>query len=414
MSFRGSDIMIKDLYKIDNKDKVRVWSAWNEGSAVVTSHGVLGGKLQQPYYEAEPKNEGKINATTATEQAVLEVLAMYVDQQDNKHYRTSIEGAQEVKNANRIPRKILNYKDGFHKLPDRCITSIKLNGSRACIIDGQLYSKIGRPEDIKVKHLRKGVERLHELGLANVDCEVYAYGLPLQRIRSAWLKPVRTDKEVCDVANKRFNLKGSDRIKISQIAISKLGYDPNQDAQKLKFHIFDEPMNSDMGYEMRILNLECLEDTIKSEPLLQNCFEMCEWFGTTSHEQRMQELDRVVDLGYEGLVHYDPDGVYEFGKRSDNAQKQKPRYSGEALVTGVSLCKNLEGKLLLRCSDKLDNVEFSAMMRGKHEDRMYGVQEQFIGQWITFDYEELSIDGVPTKGVVRETRLCDTSGNPLQ
>ena len=406
--------MIRELYKIDNKNKVRVWSAWNEGSAVVTSHGVLGGKLQKPYYEAEAKNQGRSNATTATEQAIVEVLAMYQDQEDNKHYRTSIEGAQKVKSANKIPRKILNYNKGFAKLPERCITSIKLNGSRACIIDGILYSKIGRPEDIKINLLREGVARLHSLGLANVDCEVFSKELPLQRIRAAWLKPVRTNKEVCEVANKRFNLKGKDRILISAIAIDKLGYDPNQDAQKLKFHIFDEPMNSDMGYEQRILNLECLEETIQGEPLLQNCFEMCEWVATYSHEQRLQELDKVCAMGYEGLVHYDPDGVYEFGKRSDNAQKAKPRYSGEALVTGVSLCKNLEGKLELRCSDKLDSVEFTAMMKGKHEDRMYEVQQQFIGQWVTFDYEELSIDGCPTKGVVRETRLCDTSGNPIQ
>jgi hypothetical protein len=54
------------------------------------------------------------------------------------------------------------------------------------------------------------------------------------------------------------------------------------------------------------------------------------------------------------------------------------------------------------------------MMKGDHASRMYEVQEQFIGQWVTFDYEELSIDGCPTKGVVRETRLCDTAGNPLE
>ena len=28
------------IYKIDNKDKVRVWKAWEEGSKVFVEHGV--------------------------------------------------------------------------------------------------------------------------------------------------------------------------------------------------------------------------------------------------------------------------------------------------------------------------------------------------------------------------------------
>ena len=406
--------MIKELYKIDNKNKLRVWSAWSEGAEVVTLHGVLGGKLQDSRYTAEAKNIGKVNATTPEEQAIIEVTAMYIDQLDNKHYRYSIEDAQEVKDANKIPRKILNYKDGFNKLPDTCITSVKLNGSRACIIDGQLFSKIGRPEVINIKVLKDGVARLHELGLANIDCEAYAHGLSLQRIRSAWLKPIKTDKEVCEVANKRFNLKGKDRIKILDIAVSRLGYNPNHDAQKIKLHIFDIPTTSNIPYEDRLKEVERLFKVILAEPLLANCFDICNYFITSSHEQRMNLLVKWHKAGYEGLVHYDPKGVYEFGKRSSNTQKSKPRLSGEAFVTGVERCKNGEGKLVLRCSDILSNVEFTAMMKGDHDSRMYHVQEQFIGQWVTFKYEELSEKGIPTKPVVEETRVCDTSGSPVE
>jgi hypothetical protein len=281
-------------------------------------------------------------------------------------------------------------------------------------MDGQLYSKIGRPEVMNIKLLREGVARLHELGLANLDCEAYAHGISLQRIRSAWLKPVRTDKEVCAVANKRFNLKGKDRIMILDLAVEKLGYNPNHDAQKIKLHIFDIPMTSNMPYQERLVEVERVFQVILTEPLLMNCFDICEYFPTNSHEERMELLMQWYKAGYEGLVHYDPSGVYEFGKRSNNTQKAKPRLSGEALVTGIERCKNGEGKLVLRCSDALDNAEFTAMMKGDHASRMYDVQEQFIGQWVTFDYEELSDKDVPTKGVVRETRLCDTSGTPTQ
>lgn len=407
--------MDKKMYKVSQSTgKVQVWYAYTYQSSVVVHHGQLDGKLQEQRYVAEAKNQGRSNATTAEEQAIVEVEALYEDRYSNKHYRETIEEAEALANDCKEPRKIQNYKDHYNKLPNRCISSIKLNGSRACIIDGQLYSKIGKPEEIKVDLLRKGVERLHELGLADIDCEVYGHGLSLQRIRSAWLKPVRTDKEVCGVANKRFNLKGKDRITSLEEAVDKLGYNPNHDAQRLKLHIFDEPMNSDLGYEKRLLRLVQVEEAVNSEPLLQNCFEFCEWFYTESHEERMEKLTEVCDQDYEGLVHYDPDGEYEFGKRSSNTQKSKPRYDSEALVVGIEKCKNGEGKLKLECCAKLDNVELSAMMKGDRASRMYDVQHQFIGQWVTFDYEELSDKGVPTKAVVRETRLCDSQGNPQE
>ncbi len=406
--------MIKELYKIDNKGKVRVWKAWVEGADVIVEHGTQGGKMQESRYTAEVKNVGRSNETTRFEQAQIELTALYIDQQDNNHYRDSVEGAVAVKSANRIPRKILNYKDGWEKLPDRCITSIKLNGSRACIIVGQLYSKIGRPETIKIDLLRKGVERLHELGLADVDCEVYAHGIPLQRIRSAWLKPVKTDKEVCAVANKLFNLKGKARITIPTIAISKLGYDPNQDAQKLKFHIFDIPMSDGTVYEQRLLKLEEVWAAIQSDVLLQNCFDVCEWFYTDSHEERMNKLDVVAALDYEGLVHYDPDGVYEFGKRSINTQKAKLRPSAEALVLSCRSDKSGQGVLELQTTADMGSVTFNAKMKGDAASRSYEAQLQFVGKWVTYNYEELSSSFKPTKPTVQETRLCDTSGNPLE
>lgn len=406
--------MSKVLYKIDNKDKVRVWKAWSVGADVIVEHGIFEGKLQQSVYTATEKNVGKVNYLSAECQAMVEVVALYEDQQNNHHYRDSIEKAQAVKSDNLIPRKILNYKDGWKKLPDQCITSVKLNGSRACIINGQLYSKIGRPEDVNDKLISQGIKLARSHGFGNLDCEVYAHGIPLQRIRSAWLKPYKTDKEICEVANKRFNLKGGDRIKQVEKAIQRLGYNPNQDARKLKLYVFDIPCTINRGYTERLGEIERFKKLLQSTPLLQSVFDLCEYFYTNSHEERMEKLDEVHKQGYEGLVHYDPSGIYEFGKRSSNTQKAKPRLDGEALVVGVEKCKNGEGKLLLRCNDQMDNVEFKAMMKGSREERDYSVQQQFIGQWVTFEYEELSEKNLPLKPVALNKRLCDDNGNVIE
>lgn len=400
----------KQLYKVSvSTGKTQVWFGWTEEGKVLCSYGELGGKLQINEYTAEPKNIGKVNETSASQQAVVELEAMYQHQIDNRHYKLTIEEAIQAASVCREPRKITNYKDRYSKMSDTLYSSVKKNGSRGCVLEGQLYSKIGRPEEIKVSHLRAVVEELGDL--ATYDAEVYAGGLSLQRIRSAWLKPVKTDKEIIKITKDR----GMPTTKKTTLleAVDFLGYNPNDDQYKLKFFVFDIPDDTGKTFEERIV-LMCEFEEMVRERKLEVYFEFLYPKLTFSHEERVELLGEVVSLGNEGLVHYEVEGVYEFGKRSTNTAKAKPRLDSEALVIGIEKCKNGEAKLLLRCCDELDRVEFSAMMKGSHESRMYDIQKQFIGQWVTFDYEELSEKGVPTKGVVRETRLCDENGNPLE
>lgn len=398
------------LYKVSpSTGKIQVWFGWTFKDKVHCSYGELGGKLQVNEYTAEPKNIGKVNETTSAQQALVELEAMYQHQLDNRHYKLTQEEATLAASICREPRKITNYKDRYNKMSDTLLSSVKKNGSRGCVLEGQLYSKVGRPEDIKVDHLRAVVEELGEL--ATYDAEVFAEGLSLQRIRSAWLKPVKTDKEVIKVAKDR-GMTPTKKTTLQE-AIEFLGYNPNDDAYKLKFFVFDIPDDTGKTFQERVSMMEDFENLIKIKKL-DVYFEFLYPQVTQSHEERMELLDKVVSDGSEGLVHYEIDGVYEFGKRSTNTAKSKPRYDSEAFVIGIEMCKNGEGKLLLRCCDDLGRVEFSAMMKGSHESRMYDVQKQFIGKWVTFDYEELSEKGVPTKGVVRETRLCDEDGQPLE
>lgn len=408
----------QELYKVSvSTGKMQVWEGWTVKGEVFCSYGQLGGKMQSQNYFAKGKNIGRSNETSDVEQASVELQAMYEDAISNKHYRTTQEEAEAVAKANLQPRKVTNYKDRYDKMSESLLSSVKENGSRACVLNGQLYSKIGRPEDIKVEHLKAAVDKLYSLGLATFDAEVFAFGLPLQRIRSAWLKPVKTDKEIIKIAKDRAKKKGeSFTSKLVEDAIGYLGYNPNEDAPKLKFHIFDIPDTTGKPFTERVVDMETLQLKVTGligEGVLPDCVEFLKPTMTYSHKEREELLEKVYKEGHEGLVHYEPLGIYEFGKRSTNTAKAKPRLDGEALVIGVELCKNGEGKLKLRCSNSLDNVEFSAMMKGSHESRMYSVQEQFIGQWVNFKYEELSEAGKPTKGVVEETRPCDFEGNPL-
>lgn len=410
----------QELYKVSaSTGKMQVWKAWTEGEKVFCEWGELGGKQQQKVYSAEPKNVGRSNTTTSEEQALIESVAMYQSQVDNKHYKHSQIEAAEAAEVCRIPRKVTNYKDRHAKMSDTLLSSVKFNGSRACVVDGNLYSKIGRLEEVKVKHLKYAIEALGNQ--VTFDSEVYAFGLSLQRIRSAWLKPVKTDKEIVKIAKDRLKNSGKGdpkKVKTFQDAIDVLGYNPNEDAPKLKFYVFDIPTDKDTSFSNRLEDMHYLEYVIRSKGLSSH-FQFSYPQVTHSHEERMKVLTKVVDMGYEGLVHYEPEGVYEYGKRSTNTAKSKPRYDSECKVVEVTKDKNGEGLLHCIACDELDNVKFKCKMKverrdGKRYERDYETMTSLIGKWITFSYEELSEKGIPTKQVGEEERNCDDQGRPLE
>lgn len=411
----------QEIYKVSpSTGKMQVWFAAAIGEDVVCSWGELNGKMQNKSYKAESKNVGRSNATTAEEQAIVELQAMYQAQCDNKHYKLSQIDAVEASEVCRIPRKVTNYKDRYMKMSDTLLSSIKFNGSRACVVDGKLYSKIGRHEEVKVQHLREAIEALGED--ATFDAEVYAHGLSLQRIRSAWLKPVKTEKEIIKIAKDRAKSRGvsltSRHLKTVEEAVTYLGYNPNDDQYKLKFHVFDIPTDKDLTFKERLGDMYYLESVIVSKDL-EKCFQVHYPQVTSSHEERMQLLNEVVAQEYEGLVHYEPEGIYEYGKRSTNTAKSKPRYDGEALVLSVTKDKNGEGLLHCQAADEFDNHKFKCKMKverrdGKRYERDYNSMLDLVGKWITVSYEELSDKGVFTKPVGEEERDCDEKGCPLE
>ena len=386
-----------NLYKVSQSTgKMQVWCCeveGEEGDQVTVYYGEEGGKIQHSTYTAETKNVGRSNETTAHEQAVIERDALYVAQQDNKHYCYGRGEAKRLASVCKIPRKVHNFKDHSSKMPQWCYSSIKKNGSRACVINGELFSKIGKREEVKVKHIREAIERLGEY--ASFDAEVYSHGLSLQRIRAAWTKPVRTPKEIEKVLKK-----------------TNLVYDTNEDALGLQLHVFDIPKEG-VPFNQRIELMRELEVTVNKLGLERTIkFIYPEWIGCGS--ERLDYRNCAVSAGYEGLVHYTIDDMYEFGKRSYTCQKDKPRYSSEAYVVGCLKDKSSQGVLQLVTNEEMGSIPFKGKMKGGAESRSFEAQSGFIGSWVTYEYEELSDRGVPTKPTVCETRRCSSTGEPLE
>ena len=369
--------MSEVLYKITKTGAVQTWKAWVDGPEVYTEYGQLDGKMQQSTYTAQETNVGRSNHRNQEEQALFELEALYKEQQDNKHYRPTIEQAHEQSDV-LIPMKLQNYKDHSKKIKFPCYVQRKFNGSRRTYVDGKFLSKIGREEENKVPQIG---EQLKKLGV-DVDGEVYSHGMSLQEIRSASLKP-------------------------------------NENTDKLKLVIFDIP-DTTLPFEDRLKELLRIQQevdvylsheytaiTVETPYLLQ------------SQEELESLFDQVVKDGYEGVVIRNVGSMFESGKKSYQTQKWKPRYDAEARVVGVEKCKNGTGKLLCEGADSLNNVKFKCMMKVKRRDgneypRMYEDMKNLIGEWITFSYEELSDKGVPTKPVGELVRKCNDKGEPLE
>lgn len=400
---------MKELYKVSpSTGKMLVWWCEAVGSSVTSFSCEAGGKVQEYSYEASAKNEGRSNATTAEEQALVEVEALYEKQQKNKHYRPTMEEALELFNNNKIPRKLHNYKDHAHKLPMTCLSMVKYNGLRACVLDGKLKTKAGLEETIKIPALAEAVEKMKEHGYGNFDAEIYAHGLSLQRIKAAFTKPFKTDKEILAIAKKRTG----EKIDSVNQAVSELGYNPNEDAAKLKFVVFDIPvLGKDLWQRLELRSR--FFSKVEELGLTQFFSEAKDkWTHSPCHREELR--DKVVSKGLEGLVHYCPTDTYIFDTRTYTAQKDKPRYSAEAKVVNCTEDKSRQGVLELEYFNGETTVTFKGKMKGSASERAYEVQKQLVGQWVEFEYEELSDSGVPTKPVILHVRECDDEGIPVK
>lgn len=341
--------------------KFRQWSCWTEGAEVVVEHGQVDGKLTQKRYAAEPKNIGRANANTAEEQAIQEAEAKVVKQLKSGYYYTVEEATEHVEFT---PMKAQNSDNYKHKLVFPCYIQPKLNGQRLMIDkNGNAWSKQGEPLELP-EHWKSVKEIAKTFG--GLDGEIYAGlenrgGLSLQQIISAFRKL-------------------------------------NRDTQKLKLFVYDLPLNN-MTFNLRqAIMFQIEEEYDVSDIVIVDSTVVQNW------EEAVSIAKSYVKQGYEGAILRNFNGEYEFGKRSYDLQKLKFRQSAESVVVSVTQDKNGDGVLLCQAiNGKQTGVQFECLMRKDADPiinyRKYSNALLLIGKAITYEYEELSDKGVPTKPV---------------
>lgn len=357
---------MKTLYGKDSKGELRVWSVYTEGSEVVVKHGKLGGKIQEKRYATESKNVGKANETTPEQQAVLEAEAKYVKQLKSGYF---VDKDDALAFEEFTPMKAQDYKKHASKIKYPCIMQPKLNGQRLMIDkNGVAWSKQGEPLELPAHWI--GVKEL-AIQLGGLDGEVYAGlesegGLSLQRIISAFRKA-------------------------------------NEDTPRLKYYVYDIPTSGDQELRLSLIN----------QRVSPACVVWSLGTFIRSEEEGNIYYQFCVDQKYEGTVYRNLDGEYEFGKRSYNLIKRKPRSTSEAIVKSVD--KDRNGWGVLNC-ETFAGVEFRCQMKVDAGDKNYRLYEnalELIEEVIEYEFEEESDDGVPTKPVGVGIRKVDKFGRPV-
>jgi predicted DNA-binding WGR domain protein len=114
------------LYGEPKNGSAKQWSVFVEDDKVIVEWGRVGGKLQTKETICTPKNVGKANETSPHEQAMLEALAKWQKQHDNKLYRTSIKEAESV--GKLLPMLAIDGSKKPEKIKFPCDIQPKLDG----------------------------------------------------------------------------------------------------------------------------------------------------------------------------------------------------------------------------------------------------------------------------------------------
>lgn len=179
--------MFPTLYHKARSGAVHSWQVETDGHIIISTHGQVDGKKIISQKVAEPKNVLRANATTASEQAVIEATAMHKFKLDRKYSLTPEEAKEDVL----LPMLAQPFEKREAKLTYPLDVQPKLDGVRALARwEGDkvvLISRSGKPW-LVTTHINEQLEHIMPKGTV-LDGEIYLHGKGFQWITA------RTKKE---------------------------------------------------------------------------------------------------------------------------------------------------------------------------------------------------------------------------
>lgn len=355
------------LYKTTGTGKTQTWQIFVDGADTYTKFGPEGGTIQTSAREtAVPKNEGKANATTAEEQAVLDAESKWRMKLASGYVQTLEEiGAGTVDSSIQggiFPMLAKTYRKDGHKIEFPAYAQPKLDGHRCiAVVEGKgrctLWTRKRKPY-ASVPHIVRAIEAL---GLKNVvlDGELYAS-------------------------------KFSD--KFEELAHLVRQGEPEEGHQAVEYHVFD--LQGDEGFGRRYERLQKLLAHARKPIVL---VDTCRVDGETA---LLAAFEDYRAQGYEGAMVRNASGAYESHPthRSGDLQKIKEFDDAEWPIVGIKEGKGkLAGHAIFTCRTQ-DGSEFDVKLAGDSSALRdyFENPDKAIGKLLTVQYQGLTgKSGVP-------------------
>lgn len=351
-------LLEETLYGVDTKGGSKVWQVSVEEGAegFLIRHGKYGGKITEKFTKTEPKNVGKVNATDATEQALVEARARIRKQLD-KGYTKSLAETTQVKN----PMLAHDYRKNGHRIdyhhPYKVFAQPKLDGVRCLVFleNGVITfrSRGGKNYPVPL-HMVRTLERIFSRTPELViDGELYIHGMPLQDIVSCVKKH-------------------------------------NINTQDLQLCVFDIA-SSDKPYVQRRFDVRSLLRRIVVDG---NIFIEVPTYEIASEGQMKTYHNIFTSEGYEGVMIRTGKGLYTYNYRSSDLQKYKEFLDEEFEIVdveadneglGIPVCKTCEGGI------------FKATFKATREEKLKLLLDkaEIVGKMATIKFQARTKDNIP-------------------
>lgn len=291
--------MISDpIFKRDTNGKIRIWKyeVLNDSFRIVA--GLQNGNfVVSKWTICKPKNEGKTNATTASEQALLEAQAEETKKLKREYRRT----ITELDSVPMGPMLARNYADLKKPLAFPVYSQPKLDGIRAIINRHGAFSRELQPH-FNCDHI---LEILDPIFLfypdAVFDGEFYNHDL-----KNDFNKIVSVVRKQSPTEEQREEAK-----------------------QLLQYHIYDMP--SDKPFSERYADMKFMLETYN---LSEGQVRIVGTNSLSNQEQLDKLYGSYIELGYEGqMVRLDE--PYDFDIRSKFLLKRKEFKTEEFKVSRI-------------------------------------------------------------------------------
>lgn len=161
----------KTIYKLDSKGNVRYLKVTADYGELIQESGILGGSPVIHQKTCNPKNLGRANETTSSEQAVSEAESLIANKCKGEYFESEEEAK---KNLVILPMLANSFKESILDWQNQIFIQPKLDGMRCLNFrDGTKISRKNRPIE-NVDHIQLISDEI-------IDGELYVHGESFQK-----------------------------------------------------------------------------------------------------------------------------------------------------------------------------------------------------------------------------------------